>query len=408
METTRKLGVIADDFTGASDAASFLLKGGSRVIMCNEIPKEFNEDFDALVIALKIRSVSPEEAKEQVEKAVNFLVKMGCSFFYYKYCSTFDSTPKGNIGIVMDFLVEMLHVPYSVLCPSLPVNGRIVENGCLYVNGIPLDQSPMKDHPLNPMWDSFIPSLMKPQSKYACEVLRYNQMDAKNLAKLENKHKGAPFYIIPDYKSNTDGRNIASLFNHLTLLSGGSGLLEYLATNSQKGIVYHENLSVKKPIILCGSCSKATKEQIQFFKENGGCTISIDSNELLEEVFNSKSIFENVQKQNKPVLIYSNAIEQDMNQLKMNPNFYQASKAMENFMSELSALAYKSGFDRIVVAGGETSGAVIKALGFKSFYIEKNIDPGVPVLRPLDSPKNTVILKSGNFGSRDFFIKAIQ
>ena len=328
METTRKLGVIADDFTGASDAASFLLKGGSRVIMCNEIPKEFNEDFDALVIALKIRSVSPEEAKEQVEKAVNFLVKMGCSFFYYKYCSTFDSTPKGNIGIVMDFLVEMLHVPYSVLCPSLPVNGRIVENGYLYVNGIPLDQSPMKDHPLNPMWDSFIPSLMKPQSKYACEVLRYNQMDAKNLEKLESKHKGAPFYIIPDYKSDTDGRNIASLFNHLTLLSGGSGLLEYLAPNSQKGIVYHENLSVKRPIILCGSCSKATKEQVQFFKENGGSTISIDSNELLEEVFNSKSIFENVQKQNKPVLIYSNAIEQDMNQLKMNPNFYQASKGM--------------------------------------------------------------------------------
>ena len=408
METTRKLGVIADDFTGASDAASFLLKGGSRVIMCNEIPKEFDEDFDALVIALKIRSVSPKEAIRQVEEALIFLTKMGCNSFYYKYCSTFDSTPKGNIGVVMDYLVEKLHVSYSVLCPSLPVNGRIVENGYLYVNGVLLDQSPMKDHPLNPMWDSFIPNLMKPQSKYVCEVLRYNQMDEGNLEKLEKKNKGVPFYIIPDYKTDTDGKNIAALFEHLPLLSGGSGLLEYLSPKSQKEIVSHENSSVKKPIILCGSCSKATKEQVQFFKEKGGCTISIDSKKLLEKTLSSKAIFETVQKQNKPVLVYSNAIEQDMNQLKMNPDFYQASKAMESFMSELSVLAYESGFDRIVVAGGETSGAVIKALVFKSFYIEKNIDPGVPVLRPLDSPKNTVILKSGNFGSRDFFIKAIQ
>ena len=117
MNTYRKIGVIADDFTGASDAASFLAKSGARVIMCNEIPGKMTADFDALVVALKSRSAAKEEALAQSGQALQFLREQGCEQFYFKYCSTFDSTPQGNIGVVMDALMEALDVPYSLLCP---------------------------------------------------------------------------------------------------------------------------------------------------------------------------------------------------------------------------------------------------------------------------------------------------
>lgn len=408
MNSYKKIGVIADDFTGASDAASFLLKGGARVIMCNEIPDYLNDDFDALVIALKIRSIPCNEAVEQVKRALFFLKNQGCNCFYYKYCSTFDSTPEGNIGVVMDYLIDTLHVPYTVLCPSLPVNGRIVENGYLYVNGIPLDQSSMKNHPLNPMWDSYIPNLMKPQSHYSCEVIQEKQMNIESLQEIEKKHKDVPFYFVPDYKTDQDGIKIATLFDNLTLWSGGSGLLEYLTPDVKNFSCNEKQIIPNKPILLCGSCSQATKEQVQVFKDSGRPVISINSQQLLNGKVSVESVFAIIQQHQEPVLVYSDAINQDMNKLKEDSNFFEASQAMENFMAKLSGMAYKSGYDRIVVAGGETSGAVIKELGFKSFYIEKNVDPGVPVLRPLDSMKNTVILKSGNFGSRDFFIKAIH
>ena len=166
-----KIGVIADDFTGAGDAASFLEKSGAETIMYNAVPNEL-QVCDAAVIALKTRSVSPHEAVTEAKKAVDFLKENGCERIYFKYCSTFDSTPQGNIGVVADFLLEYLAQPFTILCPSLPVNHRIVKDGNLYVNGEKLSDSPLKNHPLNPMWDSYIPNLIKPQSKYPCFIMR--------------------------------------------------------------------------------------------------------------------------------------------------------------------------------------------------------------------------------------------
>ena len=162
-------GCIADDFTGASDAASFLVKGGMRVCLYNGIPDEnLQDDAQAIVIALKSRTQPTAQAVEDSLAAARYLLAQGVQQIYFKYCSTFDSTPNGNIGPVADALMELVNAPCSILCPALPVNGRTVENGNLMVNGIPLHESHMKNHPLTPMWDCKIKNLMEPQSKYSC------------------------------------------------------------------------------------------------------------------------------------------------------------------------------------------------------------------------------------------------
>lgn len=163
-----RLGCVADDFTGASDAASFLQKAGMRTILINETPDvvKIPDETDAVVIALKSRTQEKLEAVESVLRSIKWLKNIGADKFYFKYCSTFDSTKEGNIGPVADMVMEELGINYTILCPALPINGRVVRNGRLYVNGLPLDESPMKNHPLTPMWDSRIKNLIEAQSKY--------------------------------------------------------------------------------------------------------------------------------------------------------------------------------------------------------------------------------------------------
>ncbi len=217
-----KIGVIADDFTGAGDAASFLEKSGAETIMYNAVPNEL-QVCDAAVIALKTRSVTPHAAVAEVKKAVDFLKENGCERIYFKYCSTFDSTPQGNIGVVADFLLEYLAQPFTILCPSLPVNQRIVKDGNLYVNGEKLSDSPLKNHPLNPMWDSYIPNLMKPQSKYPCFIMRQKELCEGEWKQTIHalKCRYERFYIVPDYETEQDGIRIAEAFKELPVLTRG-------------------------------------------------------------------------------------------------------------------------------------------------------------------------------------------
>ena len=401
-----QIGVIADDFTGAGDAASFLVKGGAKTMMYTEVPEQLEVTCDAVVLALKSRSVSPKEAIRQTKSAADFLIAHHCKAIYFKYCSTFDSTPDGNIGIVADFLLEYLDLPYTLLCPSLPVNGRTVKEGALYVYGIKLSESPMKHHPLNPMWDSYLPALMKPQSKYPCFILK-KEDNLSDIVKLYTK-QFAHFYLIPDYENDEDGRWIAEQFSMLSLYTGGSGLLQFL-------IYQHEfmgtisNITYKrkqKAIILCGSCSAATKRQVEVYRLHGGYTYAIDSKRLLQHTLVVEDIYEEVMQHNEPVLIYSDAIHQNMEELKLGDSFILESKQMEELMARLSHMAVASGIQRIIVAGGETSGAVMLSLGFHGFYIGESIDPGIPALIPIENPSLTLILKSGNFGSDQFFLKA--
>ena len=220
------IGCIADDFTGASDAASHLRNAGFRTLLLDGYDDMHSaiadDEVQAVVIALKSRAIPPEDAVRLSCEAVRALRLSGARQIYFKYCSTFDSTPRGNIGPVTDALMELLEERYTLLCPSLPANGRTVENGILYVNGVPLAQSPMRNHPINPMRNSSIPELMAAQSRYPCFALTGGSL---RLPPCDAAH----FTAVPRYRTGEDGESIAAQFGELRLLTGGSDLLYHLA-----------------------------------------------------------------------------------------------------------------------------------------------------------------------------------
>lgn len=234
MTNKIRLGVIADDFTGASDAASFLTKAGIRTALCTTHSSQLiDQETEAIVVALKTRTQETSAAIQEVMDSVEWLEKMGVEYYYSKFCSTFDSTPGGNIGPILDKLVEYFDEPYSILAPSLPINGRTVEDGHLYVNGQPLHKSSMRNHPLTPMWTSDIAELMKDQSKYPVYTIRRTELLDDQWQTTKNKieklsQRQQHFYLVPDYADDDDGMLIAKRFSHLKVLSGGSGILEFI------------------------------------------------------------------------------------------------------------------------------------------------------------------------------------
>ncbi|MBR1456141.1 MAG: four-carbon acid sugar kinase family protein, partial [Oscillospiraceae bacterium] len=230
------IGCIADDFTGAGDAASFIRKGGLKTVYINGdrlagyVPAA---DVEAIVIALKCRSIPPEEAVAQTGAACRWLLERGARHIYYKYCSTFDSTARGNIGPVTDALMEQCGTDRTLLCPALPVNGRTVCGGVLFVNGVRLADSPMRLHPLNPMTESEIPKLMAMQRRYPCFAvtlaeLRGDETALRARIDAQIAASGRCTFSV-DYCEDADGEQIAARFGALPLLTGGSGLLEHLA-----------------------------------------------------------------------------------------------------------------------------------------------------------------------------------
>lgn len=407
------LGCIADDFTGASDAASFLKAAGFNPILFNGIPKE--EDWrrleaDALVIALKTRTMPTKKAVEQILEAAEWLEGQGAGQFYFKYCSTFDSTAAGNIGPSADALMRFCGVPYTILCPALPVNRRQVKAGRIYVDGELLHESAMKNHPLTPMWDSYIPSLMKGQSPYPCHVLTKEAI--KDVAELKRqidrwKEESSFFYLIPDYEKEEEGARIAEVFGEGKLLTGGSGLLAHMKPECRKpdGNTQMEGVE-GKTLFLSGSCSKMTLEQVEEYRKSGGKVIDV----LPEKLFGGRKTEQDYIKELKEnadgrCMFCSSAAPGDVRRAqKLGKE--EVAERLEALFAALAAKAADMGYQKIVTAGGETSGAVIKGLGFSAFLIGKSIAPGVPVLIPTARPDLRLVLKSGNFGAKDFFGKA--
>lgn len=411
-------GCVADDFTGASDAASFLVKGGMTVQLFNGIPAEGSRvarGVQAIVIALKSRTQDTGEAVADTMRSLVWLKEQGVEKFYLKYCSTFDSTPQGNIGPVADAAMEFLGEPYTVLCPALPVNGRVVRNGELYVGGVPLHESPMKNHPLTPMWDSRIASLMKPQSRYSCMELWKEQMDRpadEIRAMLTDRADGQEhFYVIPDYRDMEDGERIVELFGDLTLLTGGSGILEPLARrfSSRQEMLPELDIRAKgSAILLAGSCSKATLGQIDYFRTHGGLSYKMDPMAMLEGRETLEDPWKFVREHwGTPVLVYSSDSAQNVKEVQQYGQ-ERVAEMLEQAAAGLAERAVAHGIRRVVVAGGETSGAVTKRLGFSSYQIGASVAPGVPVMVPMENEALRLVLKSGNFGQEEFFVKVLE
>lgn len=409
------LGCVADDFTGASDVASFLSDKGIKTVLYDGIPNtEPPSDAKAIIVALKTRTQESSSAVADTLDAFNWLKKAGANKFYLKYCSTFDSTKEGNIGPIADAVLEQLNLKYTVLSPSLPVNGRTVKKGNLYVHGTLLHESHMKEHPLTPMWDAEIKTLMEAQSKYPCLNIYDDQLEKEPAAiykqindfGTDKKH----FYVIPDYYTNEHGKRIIELFGDNSLLTGGSGLITPIADIMQdqinnQSVLQEENAKTNKAIILAGSLSAITLEQIKHYQESGGVSLEIDPSKLLDGKQDVKAIWDFVTNYpNQAVLLYSSNDKKQQNKDKIE----QYAELLENTFAELAKHAVNSGYSHIIVAGGETSGAVTKGLGFQSFEIGKTISPGVPYLIPLKNNHIRIVLKSGNFGEKDFFRKSID
>ena len=419
-ESKLLIGCVADDFTGASDAASFLQKQGIRTLLYNGVPNQdatIEEGFSAVVIALKTRTDKREKAVFESIEALDWLINKEAKQLYIKYCSTFDSTKEGNIGPIIDAALERYNVKYTILCPALPINKRTVIDGCLYVDSIPLNESYMKNHPLTPMWDYDIARLMEPQGRYSSLKVNYKMLDLSTSELLEiikefGKDKDH-FYIIPDYMNEEHAAKIIEVFGDNKILSGGSGILEQLGKKLYSNLQYKE---VKRNeiqgvsgsgLILAGSCSRATLDQINYYQQKNGISLKIDPIKILNEEESIEDIWNFIKNVNGDVLIYSS---DNINQVKEAQKFGKEliSNLLESTMAELSKRAIDNGIKRIIVAGGETSGAVTMSLGYNSFIIGRSVAPGVPVMIPLNDLGVRLVLKSGNFGQEDFFIRALE
>ena len=330
------------------------------------------------------------------------------------YCSTFDSTPRGNIGPILDAALEHLHVPASILCPALPANGRTVREGILYVNGVPLAESPMKDHPLTPMWESRITKLMAPQSRYEAmelhgSLIRGNRQTLlAEMAAFSEGRRGC--YFVPDYETDQDAVRLAEIFGSWKLLSGGSGLLTALARQLKPGAgkPYPPSGVPGSALILAGSCSVATRAQIRHFLSQGGRALRLEDELLLSGVQTPETLWMEAKGQaGDAPLIYAYETPEGLME-KRNPQGRALSALIEQVLSQVARLACADGVKRLIVAGGETSGAVTKALGFTAFQIGESIAPGVPILIPLERPDIRLVLKSGNFGQEDFFQRVLD
>ncbi len=407
------IGCVADDFTGAGDAASFLSANGLKTLLTNGIPADsanLSGDFSAIVIALKSRTQETSQAIADSLAAFEWLKNQGAQTLYFNYCSTFDSTPSGNIGPVADAVLEKYDIPYTNLCPALPVNKRTVRDGILFVGDMPLSESHMKAHPLTPMWDSDITRLMAPQSKYPTYKITADLLpQPEKIIKIVQEYcqHSRHFYLCTDYFEPIHGKQIMAVFGDLPFLTGGSGLLTAFCRYKVSGDataqqIPHHNVHGGR-LLMAGSCSVTTRGQVLQYLESGGKGLKLSpyllsiGQQTVEDAW--KFLLQN---KDDDVLVYSSG---SMGNIECTSNNDAA--VLEQTMATLATRAVQNGCTRLIVAGGETSGAVTQALGYTSFSICESVAPGVPVMVPTQNPNLHLVLKSGNFGPPDFFLTTL-
>lgn len=414
----RKLGVIADDFTGATDIAGFLVANGITTVQTNGIPApDFSAEADSYVVSLKSRSCPKEEAVRDSLSALRWLKAQGCDQIYFKYCSTFDSTEKGNIGPVTDALMDELQTNQTVVCPALPVNGRTIYRGYLFVYDQLLHESGMRNHPVTPMKDSKLSRVMESQSKGKADNLTVDTLkggvEAVKAFLAQSKQKGYR-YVILDALSEEHLDLEAQALEEMPLLTGGSGLAASLAKLYSKhakniaGAMAAGRPKVAKTIIFAGSCSEATNRQVTFYK-NSADAIKIDKDALVKDRtgYLKEVLAWLTPRLDDPFapLVYATVPPEELALSREKYPVGVVEEAVEEFFGNLAMELQKMGVRNYITAGGETSGKVVQCLGIDSFYIGPQIDPGVPWLKAVDQ-EVYLALKSGNFGSDDFFIKA--
>ena len=415
------LGGIADDFTGATDLADTLARGGMRTVQLIETPEDGPSpgDVDAVVIALKTRTVPAAEAVARSLGALRWLRDAGARQYFFKYCSTFDSTDAGNIGPVADALLDALGASFTVACPAFPENGRTVYQGHLFVGDQLLSESPMRHHPLTPMTDSNLVRVLGRQTRRRVALIPYATVaagvDAIHGA-MESLRREGSAYAIVDALDSAALDLIGEACEELRLVTGGSGVARGLPRNfRRRGLLAAADAATilaspgGRAAVLAGSCSPATLAQVSSVRDVWP-SLAVDPMVLASGTDTAAAVrrWAEAHVAAGPVLIYSTAPPEDVVRVQAALGRERASALVERAFAAIAESLVQLGVRRLVVAGGETAGAVVKALGISALRIGPPIEPGVPWTLSVGPPSIALALKSGNFGTPEFFSRALE
>ncbi len=417
------LGCIADDFTGATDLANTLVKGGMRTVQSIGVPGPGLDigETDAVVVALKSRTIPAEDAISQSLSALAWLKAQGARQIIFKYCSTFDSTDDGNIGHVSDALMDALGEDFTIACPAFPAAGRSIYKGYLFVGDGLLSESGMQDHPLTPMTDPNLVRVLSRQTKHPVGLVDYATVRAGAddiKARFAALKKAGARHAVVDAVMDEDLMEIGAAVSDLGLITGGSGIAMGLPENFRRQGFMADNPAPALPgikgrsVVLAGSCSRMTRAQVAAVPKSWP-TFAVDPNAIGrgEDVAAAGLAWalEALSKApDQPVLIYSSADPDKIAEIQAAYGRDRAGTMVEETLSNIARGLMEDGVNRFVVAGGETSGAVVSALDVRALRIGPEIDPGVPWTEAIGGVPLALALKSGNFGAEDFFAKSLS
>jgi 3-dehydrotetronate 4-kinase len=422
-----EIGCIADDYTGGTDVAAGLRRAGLRVALVFGVPTSGQDlpPCDAAVVAMKFRTASVEKASQDVAAAFDWLTSQGVQRFYYKYCSTFDSTPEGNIGPITDLLLQLTGMRTSVICPSSPVHNRTVYQGHLFVGDRLLSESPLRRHPLTPMTDPDLVRFLAQQTAGRVGLVSWADVATGPSAVREAVDllaRSGVRHVVTDAISAGDLRTVVSAIQDRSLLTGGAGLAEAWAelvhdrrcngANTPDGDTSSapraavEDLSAGDTLVLAGSCSAATLAQVSeakvaFPSYRLDPVRTPNPAQMLQEALE----WLQAQPSGQPRLIYASAARAEREAATAAMESHTA-EHLEHVLGALAVHAAAEGTRRFVVAGGETSGAVVSALGIQHVLVEDEFEVGVPWCTTEGRRPMRLLLKSGNFGSRRLLVEA--
>jgi uncharacterized protein YgbK (DUF1537 family) len=419
------LGAIADDFTGATDLCNTLVRRGMRTVQLIDLPRPGTEipDAEALVVALKSRTVPPPEAIEKSLAALGWLQQAGARQILFKYCSTFDSTDAGNIGPVAEALMAVLGTDFTLFCPAFPEAGRTIYKGYLFVGDALLSESGMRDHPLTPMRDPSLVRVLQRQIKGQVGLVPWATVTRGAAAigdAFASLRREGFAHAIVDAIEDHDLEAIGEAAADFKLITGGSGIALGLPENFRRRGLLGDTVAadalpaIEGPAaVLSGSCSTATQAQVAYFSERRPVfTIDPVAAAAGRNIVDEALSWAAPKLGDEPVLISATAPAEEVAAVQKVLGRERAGAVVEETLAAIARGLVGHGLRRLVVAGGETAGAVVQGLGVTGLRIGRQIDPGVPWTVSLPArpgePALALALKSGNFGAPDFFLRAFS
>jgi uncharacterized protein YgbK (DUF1537 family) len=413
------LGCIADDFTGATDLANNLVRAGMRVVQTIGVPHApLTAEVDAVVVALKSRTIAPQYAIDQSLQALQWLQAQGAQQIYFKYCSTFDSTAQGNIGPVTEALMQALQTDFTIATPAFPDNGRTVFKGYLFVGDVLLNESGMQHHPLTPMTDANLVRVMQAQCKSKVGLLSHKTIAQGAVAiqqEIANLKKQGVRIAVVDAVSNDDLMRLGPALKGMPLVTAGSGVAIGMPQNFGLSPTPQASVLPKATglqAVVSGSCSQATNRQVAHFKASGRPAFLIDPLHLKgswQDLVQEALAWAQSHLASGPLLVYSTATPESVQAVQSQMGVAAAGQQIEQALATIARGLVQLGVHQLLVAGGETSGACVQALGIEQLQIGPQIDPGVPWCHANTTMGGVhLTLKSGNFGTDDFFTKSFS